>query len=164
MKILLKDLVHQSVEFTRNHQCWGLREDEVLQLIDFVGDENAHLVNPLNRDPLVPYFRPRQTPLTGEEKVYNKYIAMNYCGHDQSLRLETFGSLEEMEENLLSPGGLINSWTTYVFAFVDGQLHDYELLLELGDGSTSICDNHKDQKDGGNSHLFNNVKAKVRWR
>lgn len=164
MNILLRDLVRQAVEFTNEHEYWGICEEEILQLLDTVDEENRHLANPLNKDSNVASFRPRQTPLTGEEEVYGKYLTMNYCGHDRSLLLKAFGSIEEMERHILSGGGILNCWTTYVFAFIDDQLRDYEVVATNEEGLTYLCNNHKEQTDGGGLHLSNIVKAELRWR
>jgi hypothetical protein len=164
MNKLLRDIVRQAVEFTREHRFWGIREDKLLQLLDTWGEGNSHLANPLNRDPSIPYFRPREMLLTGEEVVNGKYMTLVYCGHDLSLYLIAFDSIEEMERSILSGSGILNSWTTYVFAFVDGQLKDYEVVATLDDGSTYTCDNHKGENDDVNLLLFKIVKAEFRWR
>jgi hypothetical protein len=164
MNSVLRELIRQAVDFTKDHRNWGLREREALQLLDAVGERNEHLANPLNKSREVPYFRPRQTPLTGEEPVYGKYLTMDYCGHEPSLSLKTFDTKEELERDILSEAGIINAWTTYVFAFIDGKLRDYEVVVTYTDGSTDSCDNNKEQ-DGEADLMFPNVaKMELRWR
>lgn len=164
MNNLLRDIVRQAVEFTREHRFWGIREEEILQLLDTFDEGNGHLANPLNRDPNIHYFRPRETLLTGEEEVNGKYLTLDYCGHDPRLLLKAFDSIEELERSILSDAGILNSWTTYVFAFIDGQLRDYEVVATLDDGSTYTCDNRKGENDDVNLLLFKIIKAEFRWR
>ena len=164
MSTQLGELIRQAADLTRGHRYWGVREKEILRILDAAGKRNRHLVNPMNRDREVPYFRPRQTPLTGDELVYGKYLTMHYCGHDVSSLLFDFDCIEELEKDLLSGAGILNCWTTYVFAFIDGQLRDYEVAVTFEDGSTFTYDNHKGQNAGVPGSLPVVTRAELRWR
>ena len=55
--------ISQASDYTSTHRYWGVREEEVLAILDVSGTQNNHLANSLNRDPTVSYFRPRSVPL-----------------------------------------------------------------------------------------------------
>ena len=111
--------------------------DNIYKVMDIDISSNKELANPLNKDPKVYYFRPRQTPLSGDEEVTGKYLVFDYCDHNQSMYLKERLSLRETEEYITAPSGMPNVYTTCIIAIIDGIVKHYEI---------SYFDKHKGKR------------------
>lgn len=99
------------------------------------------------------------------EPVYGRFVTIRYGWHDLVWELDDFDSIVEMQNSCSSDYGILNCWTGNVFAFIDGKLADYELIVTNLDGSIAICDNPKERL--GTGWPFDTLRfARVtfRWR
>ena len=111
--------------------------DYVYRLIDIDIKSNPSLANPLNKDPNVYYFRPREAPFSGEEEVEGRYFVFDYLWHFEEMHLKEKHSLREVEDYIVAPGGITNGYTACIVAVVDGMVKPYEI---------SYFDKHKGQR------------------
>jgi hypothetical protein len=109
--------------------------DEVLRRLDTRGSGNAHLA-----DPVVGESRFRSKALRGDEPVYGDFLALVYCAHYPLVRLDEFADLRAMEEWLASDGGIVNSFATYVIAFIAGKPRLYAVGYRTADGTVEEFD------------------------
>jgi hypothetical protein len=134
---VIRDIAEQAVAATASDPEGGLSLHEIYRLLD-VGQRrpqrNAHLANPLNRDPKVFYFRPRHEPLSGEEPVYGQFLSLDYSAHDYRMILEDHDDLASLESSILSGSGILNPFTTYEFAFVEFRLAPYRITYRDREG------------------------------
>ncbi len=166
MTTRLSDMIRQASDYARAHCAWGIDEKKALAILDVSGKRNEHLANPLNRDPNIPYFRRRSTPLSGKEQVYGRFLILDYCGHEVSLILKDFDDIRALEEDVLSGAGILNDFTTYMFAFIQGRLQDYQVAATGSDGATYVIDNNKQQEVTATPWESDVkwVNARIHWR
>jgi hypothetical protein len=96
------------------------------RLLDVSGERNLHLANPLNPKDSWPV-RPRAQSLSGDEPVHGGFLSLSYSAHDDCVLLEDHDDRSALEEFILGGAGILNPFTTYVFAFVDGNLAPYTI-------------------------------------
>jgi hypothetical protein len=139
-------------------ECSGLTVEAILGFLDTEGSINAHLRNPLN-DPLQYYIEPRETPLSGEERVFGTYLALTYRRHDRSVRLHSYDTIELLEEFLASNAGWVHPFITSCVAFVDGRREPYRIGYSVAGGSMELFDK------GAVRDRFRNpaLRASRRW-
>lgn len=107
----------------------------ILEHVDVIGENNLHLRNPLNLDKSVPYFRKRETPLTGDEIVVGDFLLFDYTGHSEDMYLRQYRSLSEIEEQITNCAGITNLFTTYQVAIINGRVQEYDVYFtEKNDG------------------------------
>ena len=97
-----------------------------LENVDIIGGDNKHLRNPLNSSGERCYFRPRETPLSGNEIVKGDYILYDLVGHNGDERLWIYDDFESLEKSMLSGGGVLNMFTTMMVAIVKGKVKKYK--------------------------------------
>ena len=106
-----------------------ITNDYIYKSIDFRGNRNQNLANPLNQEKSIYYLRQRDIPLTGVEEIDGKYLLFTESSHDEFTLLEDFDSLFELEAAIISDSGEINPFTTYSVAFINGEIRDYEITF-----------------------------------
>ena len=131
----LRELTEQAAVATADDPDGGLELDEIYRLLDVCGTQNEHIANPLNRDPDVYYFRPREKMLTGEEAINGRFLSLIYCGHDPYVLLCDHKDLQSLETSILSDSGIINPFITFLIAFVDFRVMPYRIMYRCRDGS-----------------------------
>lgn len=111
------------------HRETGLLEHAILSTVDFCGEDNPHLANPLNNEHprTVFYFRPWAVPLSGDEPVHGRYLLFHCIGHNGDMWVTSFASRRAMEEDILGDAGITNAFTSVQVAVVDGRVARYEV-------------------------------------
>ena len=105
--------------------------DHILKTVDIIGKDNEHLANPLNKDPQFgEYFLDRKVPLTGNELVIGDYWLFAYGARYETMYLVQYDSIEELENQIISDGGIINTYVTCLIAIVKGKVKRYQILCE----------------------------------
>jgi hypothetical protein len=108
---------------------------EVLRRLDTPDSNNAHLA-----DPAVDRSRFRTEVLSGEEPVYGEFLTLVYSAHYPLVRLDGFADLRAMETWLASDRGILNSFATYVIAFIAGKSRSYAIAYQTADGAVHEFD------------------------
>jgi len=158
----LRNIVNQAVAATATDSEGGLEANELYMLLDARGDANPHLVNQLNRDPQVYYFRPRQHPLTGDEMVNGRFLSLHYCGHDPFALLLDHQDLESLESSILSGAGILNPFTTYLIAFIDYRVAPFRIMYRGSDGNV-VHFEKQDQYAGADPWGKQYIDSRVEW-
>lgn len=130
----VRNILEQAVAVTSDDKNVGLDFNECLTLLDATGPHNAHLRNPLNRDPSVFYWRKREKLLSGNEQVFGRYLTLDYSGHDPSLILFAHDDLAVMTKEIIGPSGLPNPFCTYLIAFIDFKVARFRVNFIDRDG------------------------------
>jgi hypothetical protein len=91
----------------------------LLEYLDFVGG-NEHLQNSEESSR-----QKREVALSGDEIVSGDYLLFSGCGHDTSYVVYTCDSLQEIEQELIGPAGITNSFTSEMVAIVNGKVMEY---------------------------------------
>lgn len=162
---LLREIAEQAAEAASSDPDFSLQPHKIYRLLDVSKrrpQRNEHLVNPLNRDPNVYYFRPRAEPLSGDEPVYGQFLLLRYCSHDPFVILEDHDELGSLESALLSDGGILNPFITFQFAFIDFRLAPYRITYRDKDGTVTPF-NKQDQYDGKLSFGEKYRERKLEW-
>ena len=155
-------IAEQAVEFTADDPDGGLELEEILRLLDTEGSENEHLANPLNRDPDVYYFRPRDKALTGAESVHGDLLILNYCGHDPAMILFDYLSISDLESAILGGGGILNMFTTYQLAFRDGRIAPYDVFYDSHSGErVRFSKQDQYQQNAATNTVY--LNPEIRW-
>ena len=148
--------------FTAGDPAGGLERSEIFHLLDTKGSENEHLANQLNRDPKVPYARPREQPLTGSEEIHGDYLLLDFCGHNPSMLLFDFPRIEDLEAAILGGAGITNIFTTYQLAFLEGKLTPYAVYYDSPSG-VRVRFNKRDQYAASASAKTQYPNPHVEW-
>lgn len=162
MTTTLSHIAEQAVAFTAADPDGGFELEEILRLLDTKGTENEHLANPLNRDPNVYYFRPREKALTGAESLHGNYLILNYCGHDSSMILSDYHNISELEATILGGSGILNIFTTYQLVFRNGQIAPYDIFYDSNSGKRVRFSKHNQNQ----RHVAQNneyLNPEIRW-
>ena len=165
MMHVIRDIAEQAVAATSTDHDGGLSLHEIYRLLDVSKrrpQRNAHLANPLNRDPNVFYFRPRLEPLSGDEPVYGQFLSLGYCAHDPFMIVEDHDDLASLESSILSGGGILNPFTTFELAFIDFRVAPYRITYRDRDGLVKVF-NKRDQYDGKVSLREEYRERKLEW-
>ena len=101
--------------------------DMVRTLTHVRGKRNAHLADPDGYDSRTGNYLERRTPLPLDAEVRGDFLTLDYCGHGPWAILKDHDSLGEVERSILSGAGILNGFTDFVLAFVDGRLRSYEV-------------------------------------
>jgi len=101
--------------------------DSFLTLTHIRGKRNGHLADPDGYDSRTGNYHERRTPLPLAAEVHGEFLTLDYCGHGPWAILKDHGSLAEVEGEILSGAGILNGFTEFVLAFVNGRLHSYEV-------------------------------------
>ena len=163
MTTTINQIAEQAMAYTADDPDGGLEREEILKLLDTKGTENEHLANPLNRDPEVFYERPRETAFTGDEAVHGDYLLLDFCGHNPSMVLFDFPSLQDLEAAILGGGGITNIFTTYQLAFRSGRLTPYDIFFQSSSGDRAKF-NKRDQSQEDASAQTAYPNAEICWR
>jgi hypothetical protein len=91
------------------------------------GRRNAHLAEPDGYDSRTGNYHQRRTPLPLDVEVHGDFVTLAYCGHGPWAILEDHDSLAELERSILGGAGILNGFTEFVLAFVNGNLRSYEV-------------------------------------
>ena len=91
------------------------------------GKRNAHVADPEGYNSRTGNYHQRRTPLPLDAEVHGDFLTLYYCGHGPWAILEDHESLAEVERSILSRAGILNGFTQFVLAFVDGKLRSYEV-------------------------------------
>ncbi|PIF13386.1 hypothetical protein CLU94_5496 [Janthinobacterium sp. 13] len=108
---------------------------EVMSRLNTHDSNNAHLA-----DPAVDRSRFRSEVLRGDEPVHGEFLALVYSAHYPLVRLDGFADFRAMEEWLASDSGIVNSFATYVIAFIAGQSRSYAIAYKAADGTVQEFD------------------------
>jgi len=108
---------------------------EILRRLDTHDSNNVHLA-----DPAVDRSRFRSEVLSVDEPVCGEFLALVYSAHYPLVRLDGFTDLREMEAWLASDCGILNSFATYVIAFIAGKLRSYAVAYQTDDGAVHEFD------------------------
>ena len=119
--LLVRDIA-AAVEATDSMSLDGFRT-----LTHVRGKLNAHLADPDGYDGRIGRYRERRTPLPMDAEVLGDFLTLDYCGHGPWAVLADHESLAEVEKSILSAAGILNGFTTFVLAFVNGKLRSYEV-------------------------------------
>jgi len=161
----LREIAEQSEAAASSRPGGGLTVHEIYCLLDVSKrrpQRNAHLVNPLNRDPNVFYFRPRAQPLSGDEPVYGQFLLLRYCSHSPSVILEDYDDLGSLESAMLSDDGVLNTFISLQFAFIDFRLAPYRITYRAKDGTVTLF-SKQDQYNGKLSFGEEYRERKLEW-
>ena len=124
--------------------------------IDFWGG-NKHLSLPLS-DNYYTDTRRFDNPLTGDEIVHGEFLLYSYCGHDGVSVLKSYDTLTGLEDAILSPGGITNTFSTFYIPFIGGVPKEYRIKLTDENGNELYFVKNK------NSNLFLESKDKmIEW-
>jgi hypothetical protein len=112
----LRDLATQVHAVLPPH--WHFAPEQIYACLDVRGESyNNHLANPLNRNSRW-HCDTRPVALTGDEDVHGRFHTFDCNDHDPYLFLTSHASLEEMADFILSSRGILNSYLTFMLAFV----------------------------------------------
>ena len=144
---ILHDIVDQVVAATAADPDGGLHAAELYRLLEVnrVQSRNSHLARPPNRDATVFVSSPRSTPLTGNEPVNGDLLTLEYSPHDELAFLIDHEDLSDMEESILSDGGIVNMYTAQIFAFIDFRLTQYRMTYCDRSGARVVFDKQNEE-------------------
>lgn len=95
--------------------------DEIVTYVYIIGEDNLQLGNPRNEE--------REVTNTGEEVVVGSYLLFDYIEHTEDMYIEQYQSLSALEKAITSSSGVINPFTTYQVAIVNGEVATYEIYF-----------------------------------
>ena len=128
-EITVRDLLKMVYE--QEERVYGERVDDYIEYslgnVDIFGEGNDHLCNPLNGNGECHYFRPRETPLTGDEIIRGDYILYDVVGHNGDEFINSYETFDELERNILGGAGVFNMFTTVIVAIVHGKVKRYKV-------------------------------------
>ncbi|NJM74568.1 MAG: hypothetical protein HC852_00960 [Acaryochloridaceae cyanobacterium RU_4_10] len=159
----LSQIAEQAVAATADDPDGGLKIDELYRLLDVSGTQNKHIANRLNRDPNVYYFRPRESPLTGDEPIYGQFLSLAYGSHDPYALLQDYDNLALLEASILSDGGFVNPFTTFLIAFIDFRAVSYEITYRSRNNPVVLF-NKQNQYDGSDSVREEYKERQLQWQ
>jgi len=93
-----------------------------------------------------------------DEEISGKYYVFDECPHSPSMRLQSFNSIKEQEEYILSEAGYLNEFCGFCLAINDNKINSYEILYTNEEGS-EVAFNKENQTGFGNK--YNN--ARIKW-
>ncbi|MCA8990479.1 MAG: hypothetical protein KDA88_00785 [Planctomycetaceae bacterium] len=126
--------------------------------------ENAHIVNPLNNE--MGGFKAREVPLTGAEQIYGDYLTLQFGTHDDAVYLLNHASLDDLEKQLISDGGVFNPFVDWIYAVIRGRVQKYSAIFQQ-DGQSVVFS--KDAQfacaygNKGSSDLKPYIDRQIEW-
>jgi hypothetical protein len=101
--------------------------DDFRSLTHIRGRRNGFLADPQGHDPRNGRYLERRSPMPLDAEVSGDFLTLDYCGHGPWAILEDHDSLEALERAILSGAGVLNTFTTFMLAFINGRLRQYEV-------------------------------------
>ena len=128
-EILSGHLDTLSVEKREARRQWEIKY--IFNLLDFFGEHNAHLSNPLCTKNTEHYsVERREFPLTGDEIIKGDYLLLDYSGHDEFIALWQSDTLDEIVDHLISSGGYTNFYVYTMIPIVYGKIKRFKILYK----------------------------------
>ena len=109
------------------------------------------------------YFHPRKKTLTGEETINGRFLSLIYCGHDPFALLCDHEDLQSLEMSILSDGGIVNPFITFLIAFIDFQIIPYRIMYQDRSG-LRVRFNKQNQYDGSDSVRERYKDRTIEWQ
>ena len=134
--------------------------DSFRTLTHIRGTRNAHLADPDGYDSRTGNYHQRSTPLPLDAEVHGEFLTLDYCGHGPWAILENHGSLADVEKSILSGAGILNGFTEFVLAFIDGKQRGYEVR---DGGNRLLAKDGMRVVDPNEAHAAKAAECRVVW-
>ena len=157
--ILLGNVVELLREKTDTHNLASWWDYFLLERLNFEGEENAHLWYDVSLQNGTDKEGKREQPLSPLEEIKGNYLVYGCAGHDNEYRITSYEYLSEVEEALLSGGGIINPFNTEMIVIENGQLKEIRPYIIIGYDDKG---NEIEFQKFDNESLFDRHRPKLR--
>lgn len=106
--------------------------EDFLSFTHIRGKSNTHLAEPDGFDNRTQRYAQRRHPLPLDGFVHGDFLTLDYCGHGPWAILESHDSIADAEKAILGGAGILNGWTDFMIAFINGRPRDFEVQDESG--------------------------------
>ncbi|MCL6603002.1 MAG: hypothetical protein K6T94_09030 [Paenibacillus sp.] len=91
--------------------------------VHIIGVHNEQLKNPDER------FEQREVPLNGNEIISGEFLIFKYIAHTEEMYIKEFNSMNEIENEIIAPGGITNPFIEYQLAIIKGKVKEYSIYF-----------------------------------
>lgn len=94
---------------------------------------------------------------------YENYLIYDVCGHSGDWTIEEFPTLKEVEERILSGGGILNMFTTSMIVMKDNKIMPYYITVEINGKTKIVYSPLFDSFDLKKDEFLDDKSLKVEW-
>jgi len=160
--LLLQDLAKQITQYAESEKVFGLTYLDVLLNINSNDKDNynvSHKGSHIERNGL----NLRKIPLLGSIEIIGNVLSIDYCEHDNTIKLNVHKSVVELEEFIISPCGILNVFTSLVVPIINGTARQFNISYVDEEGLTVMFDK-VEQRQVSNVFLRKYLSPVLTWR
>jgi hypothetical protein len=127
----LKQLLEQIVNLSENVETFTVKELWEWTLFD---GENIYLNDSLKIHKYSgAVIEGRKSELSNNQIIKGNYLLFDYVGHIPGFSIKQYESLDNMIDAIISPAGILNSFTTLQIPIINGNGKDISFILNYKD-------------------------------